>query len=115
MPQNPRRKARREEPTRHWRNAVANSSGTATPPPPCQGCHGADAGGHPLAAGEPRYRTYPHLRGQHAPYLVQRLQGFRERKHTLASTDRIMHGVAHNLDDAQIAALAAWLSAGAVP
>ncbi len=83
--------------------------------PPCQGCHGADAGGHPLAADEPRYRTYPHLRGQHAPYLVQRLQDFRAGKHTLASTDRIMHGVACNLDDTQIAALAAWLSSGAVP
>jgi cytochrome c553 len=83
--------------------------------PPCQGCHGIDASGHPLAASEVRYRTYPRLRGQHAPFLVQRLQAYRDGKHTLASTDRIMQGVAHNLDDAQIAALAAWLSAGATP
>lgn len=81
--------------------------------PPCQGCHGADANGHPLAAENAHWRAYPGLRGQHAAYLTQRLKDFRDDKHTLSSNDRIMTPIAHALDDTSIEALAAWLEAAA--
>ena len=75
----------------------------------CQGCHGADAGGHPLAATDPRFRLYPSLRGQHAAYVAQRLKDFRDGKHVLTSNDRIMHGVARGLSDADAQAIADWV------
>lgn len=81
--------------------------------PPCQGCHGADGGGHPLAATDANYRVYPKLRAQHAGYIAQRLKDFRDGKHTTSSADRIMSGVAHALDDDSIAVLSQWLEAGA--
>jgi len=81
--------------------------------PPCQGCHGADAGGHPLAVDAARYRAYPMLRGQHAPYLTQRLKDFRDGKLIDSSNDRIMRGVARSLDDDSIDQLSSWLQAGA--
>lgn len=81
--------------------------------PPCQGCHGTDASGHPLAQDEARYRAYPALRGQHAGYLAQRLKDFRDGKRTFSSSDRIMTSVAHALDDESIQALAGWLESGA--
>ena len=80
--------------------------------PPCQGCHGADGGGHPWAADNARYRTYPALRGQHADYVVQRLKDFRDGKHLSSSSDRIMTPVAQTLDDDAIKALAAWIESG---
>ncbi|MEO6688645.1 MAG: c-type cytochrome [Dokdonella sp.] len=81
--------------------------------PPCQGCHGAQATGHPLAQDEVRYRGYPVLRGQHAAYLTARLKDFRDGKHTLSSNDRIMTSVAHALDDDSIQALSLWIESGA--
>lgn len=81
--------------------------------PPCQGCHGADAGGHPLAAATASYRAYPILRGQHATYLTQRLRDFRAGQRVDSSNDRIMQGVARSLDDDAIDQLSAWLQAGA--
>lgn len=75
---------------------------------PCQGCHGTGADGH-VASDEARYRAYPSLRGQHAPYLVQRLQDFRSGKYLLSSNDRIMHGVTQDLDDQSIQQIAGWL------
>jgi len=80
--------------------------------PPCQGCHGADGGGHPLAADNPSYRTYPALRGQHADYVVQRLKDFRAGKYLSSSSDRVMTSVAHTLDDESILALASWIESG---
>jgi cytochrome c553 len=80
--------------------------------PPCQGCHGADGGGHPLAADNPSYRTYPVLRGQHADYVVQRLKDFRDGKHMSSSSDRVMTPVARTLDDDSMAALASWIESG---
>lgn len=76
--------------------------------PPCQGCHGADARGP--AAQETRYAAYPALRGQHAPYLVARLNGYRGNMPQYSSNDFIMHGVARTLDDGSIQAIAAWLA-----
>jgi len=81
----------------------------ATGTPPCQGCHGADGNGHPLAADNAAYRTYPILRGQHADYLVQRLKDFRDGKHTTSSSDRIMTPVAQTLDEDAMKAVASWI------
>ena len=80
--------------------------------PPCQGCHGVDGGGHPLAADNPSYRTYPMLRGQHADYVVQRLKDFRAGKYLWSSSDRVMTSVARTLDDESIMALASWIESG---
>lgn len=79
--------------------------------PPCQGCHGAGGGGHPLAATQPRYRIYPALRGQHAQYLVQRIEDLRAGKHNATSSDRLMHGIAQSIDPADAHDIAAWLQA----
>ncbi|HEY6986105.1 MAG TPA: c-type cytochrome [Rhodanobacteraceae bacterium] len=84
----------------------------ATGTPPCQGCHGADAGGFPLAADNSSYRTYPILRGQHADYVVQRLRDFRDGKHASSTSDRIMTPVAKTLDDEAIHAVALFIEAG---
>lgn len=81
--------------------------------PPCQGCHGAQATGHPLAQDDVRYLGYPVLRGQHSAYLAARLKDFRDGKHTLSSNDRIMTSVAHTLDDDSIQALSLWIESGA--
>ena len=78
--------------------------------PPCQGCHGADGRGFPAASDDAAYRTYPALYGQHADYVVQRLKDFRDGKHVTSSTDLIMTPVAKTLDDASIAAVAAWIA-----
>jgi cytochrome c553 len=80
--------------------------------PPCQGCHGSDASGHPLAGTDVRYRIYPRLRGQHAAYLVQRLTDFQAGRRTGSSSEWIMTGVAHGLDPEAMAALASALEAG---
>jgi cytochrome c553 len=77
--------------------------------PPCQGCHGRDAEGHPLAGSDAHWRAYPVLRGQHAGYLAQRLKDFRDGKHTLSSNDHVMMPIARALDDASIEAVTAWL------
>jgi cytochrome c553 len=83
--------------------------------PPCAGCHGGEGKGHPLAgnagiAGAAYYRSYPALRGQKAPFLVGRLNEFRNRELTDTSNDFIMQGVAAHLDDESIDALTTWLS-----
>lgn len=80
--------------------------------PPCQGCHGTDAKGHPLAdadAASP-YRAYPLLYGQHAAYVATRLRDYRSGALAHTSNDFIMNAVAQRLDDASIDALAAWLA-----
>jgi cytochrome c553 len=75
--------------------------------PPCQGCHGADAGGTPIATGQ--YAAYPSLRGQYSLYLVARLTSFHKNLPDDTTNDFIMSGVARTLDDESIQAIAAWL------
>lgn len=75
--------------------------------PPCQGCHGADAGGTPIATGQ--YAAYPLLRGQSPLYLVARLTSFHNNQPHDTTSDFIMSGVARTLDDDSIQAIAAWL------
>ncbi|MCR6701491.1 MAG: cytochrome c4 [Dokdonella sp.] len=80
--------------------------------PPCQGCHGADAKGHPLAdaGADSPYRAYPLLYGQHPAYVATRLRDYRSGALAHTSNDFIMTAVAQRLDDASIDALAAWLA-----
>lgn len=80
--------------------------------PPCQGCHGADGGGHPWAEGDAAYRVYPKLRAQHADYIAQRIRDFRDGKHLSSSSDRIMTPVARTLDDEAIKEVAAFIESG---
>jgi cytochrome c553 len=80
--------------------------------PPCQGCHGADGGGHPWAEKDAAYRAYPKLRAQHADYVAQRLRDFRDGKHLSSSSDRVMTPVAQTLDDEAIKEVAAFIEAG---
>jgi cytochrome c553 len=105
--------------------AVGNASGDVTMPgaalyrdgdpargvPPCQGCHGADARGHGDEAA--RGRTYPMLRGQHAPYVAQRLKDLAADASPLTSTGHVMAPIARTLDPATAEAIARWLEAGA--
>jgi cytochrome c553 len=76
--------------------------------PPCQGCHGAEAGGPSISTGQ--YAAYPSLRGQYAPYLIARLTSFHKNLPHDTTNDFIMGGVAQTLDDESIQAIAAWLS-----
>jgi cytochrome c553 len=76
--------------------------------PPCQGCHGADAGGPALDTDQ--YAAYPSLRGQYAPYLIARLTSFHKNLPHDTTNDFIMGGVAQTLDEESIQAIAAWLS-----
>jgi cytochrome c553 len=76
--------------------------------PPCQGCHGADAGGPSISSGQ--YAAYPSLRGQYAPYLIARLTNFHKNLPHDTTNDFIMGSVAQTLDDESIQAIAAWLS-----
>ena len=100
----------------HDRGALLYREGDAQAGiPPCQGCHGIDAGGHPLAASETNYRVYPALRGQHSAYVAQRLKEFRDGKHRLTSNDRVMQGVAQGISDADAQAIADWLQAMPAP
>jgi cytochrome c553 len=77
--------------------------------PPCQGCHGVEADGAAASSADARYRAYPALRGQHANYLVQRLQDFRAGKRVDSSNDMIMRGIARSLDDDAMQDIASWL------
>jgi cytochrome c553 len=76
--------------------------------PPCQGCHGADAGGPSISTGQ--YAAYPSLRGQYAPYLIARLTSFHKNLPHDTTNDFIMGAVALTLDDESIQAIATWLS-----
>jgi cytochrome c553 len=76
--------------------------------PPCQGCHGEDAGG--TSTSTRREAVYPSLRGQNAPYLIARLTSFHKSQPHDTTNDFIMGGVAQTLDEESIQAIAAWLS-----
>ena len=77
---------------------LANAKGAATGQA-CVDCHGAD-GNTPL---DP---TYPKIGGQYRDYLAHALQAYRsgDREHALMSNQ------AADLDDQQIADLAAWFA-----
>jgi cytochrome c553 len=66
--------------------------------PACISCHGPDAHGQ---------GDYPRLAGQHAQYVLKQLGSFQSNMRKVA----IMHGVALNLQDPEMAAVAAYLRA----
>jgi cytochrome c553 len=70
--------------------------GTPQGVPACSSCHGPDAHGQ---------GDYPRLAGQHASYVLKQLGSFQSNMRNVA----IMHGVALNLQDPQMAAVAAYL------
>lgn len=76
--------------------------------PPCQGCHGADAGG--LTEAQGAMASWPHLRGQQAMYLSQKLQKYHDGQDIDSTQDRIMQGVAHALQPQDIEALSTYLA-----
>ena len=83
--------------------------------PACQGCHGADARGHPDALkpdrnGHTPYAAYPALRGQQVAYLQTRLGQYHARTLHDSTTDFVMQGVAQRLDEDSIESLSEWLS-----
>ena len=72
--------------------------------PPCASCHGPDAKGHD---------AFPRLAGQLHDYMYKKLTNWdKERGQDKAKPDTsaIMGPIAHNLTDAQIRAVAAYLS-----
>ena len=78
--------------------------------PPCQGCHGARAAGHPqYTRASPAYATYPALAGQPADYVRTQLSAFREGSRSTTTNALIMNGVTHSLDDHGIDAIATYL------
>ncbi|MGD0505828.1 MAG: c-type cytochrome [Steroidobacteraceae bacterium] len=68
----------------------------------CQWCHGAQ--GHSISP------IYPALAGQKAWYVIEQLQAFRARTRADPWARGIMWGMAAQLTDAQIAALADYFS-----
>lgn len=98
--------------------ADAPAASTATPPPAtqawakqnfqtCGACHGAD-GAHPMALpGNPP----PIIAGQYESYLIQALKEYRDGQRKNA----IMAPQAQALTDAQITAMAAYISSLPTP
>ncbi len=82
--------------------------------PPCQGCHGPDGRGpRPDPANrapQPPWSTFPLLAGQNAAYVEEQLRAFRDGTRIGTSNDKIMQGVARNLGDADMQALAAYIA-----
>ena len=80
--------------------------------PPCQGCHGV-AGQGPIApsrgAPDTAWATFPRLAGQSMLYVAQELGDYRQGKRTGVSNGKVMEGVARNLDEADIQALATYI------
>jgi len=66
--------------------------------PMCASCHGPDA--HGMA-------DFPRLAGQHAQYILKQLRSFQSNMRNVA----VMHGVALNLQEQEMEAVAAYLQA----
>jgi cytochrome c553 len=81
--------------------------------PPCQACHGQDGRGpHPVysAAPQPSWATFPALGGQSAMYVAKQLTEFKSGTRAGSTNALIMHGVAQNLSDEDIQAVAGYIS-----
>jgi cytochrome c553 len=87
---------------------------TAQGVPPCQGCHGVDGRGprpDPASiAPQPAWSTFPVLAGQNAPYVLAQLKAYHDGTRVGTSNDKVMQGVAHNLSEADMRALADYVS-----
>lgn len=70
--------------------------------PACSGCHGPAGLGNAAAA-------YPRVGGQHGQYVAAQLKAFREGERAAYPAAKIMTGVAENLSDADIKAVASYV------
>jgi len=70
--------------------------------PSCTGCHGPVGQGN-IPGG------FPHLAGQHADYIKKQLSEYRSGERAAGSHASMMQGVAANLNDKEIAALANYI------
>lgn len=70
--------------------------------PACAGCHGPAGLGNAAAA-------YPRIGGQHAQYLATQLKAYRDGKRSDYPKGKIMAGVAENMSDADIKAVASYI------
>ena len=72
--------------------------------PACMACHGPTGAGNPGPA-------YPHIGGQHANYIAQRLQGYQagQTHETDKAHFQIMASIAAKLSEQEIQALGSYL------
>lgn len=70
--------------------------------PACAGCHGPAGMGNAAA-------VFPRISGQHAQYIAQELKAYRAGERSGYSKAEIMTGVAQNLTNADIKAVASYL------
>jgi len=82
--------------------------------PACQGCHGVDGRGPrpdiTSTAPHPAWSTFPALAGQDTLYVLAQLQAYHAGTRADSSNDKVMQGVAQNLSDADMQALADYIS-----
>lgn len=71
--------------------------------PACMGCHGPAGEGNPAAG-------YPDISGQQPEYVVKQLKAYRSRERNEDDLAKIMQGVAQNMTDAQIRAVASYVA-----
>ncbi len=71
----------------------------------CGGCHGRDGSGYEI--GIPG--GIPSVRGQHAPYLVDQMQAYREGRRS-SDWNGVMQKICARLSDEEIQAVAAYMS-----
>ncbi|OZG74950.1 cytochrome c4 [Hahella sp. CCB-MM4] len=71
--------------------------------PACTGCHNPAGAGNPPAG-------FPKLGGQHAQYIEGQLMKFRSGERSNDGESRMMQDIAANMSDAEIKALASYIS-----
>lgn len=82
---------------------VYRAGNMETAVPACTGCHSPTGLGNSPAG-------YPRIGGQHAAYLEKQLRDFRAGNRTNDSDAQIMRKVAEHMSDAEISALANYIS-----
>ncbi|WP_455920985.1 c-type cytochrome [Pseudomonas putida] len=70
--------------------------------PACTGCHSPNGIGNAMAG-------FPHLGGQHAPYVTKQLTDFREGNRTNDGDTMVMRSIASKLSNKDIEALASYV------
>lgn len=83
--------------------AVYRGGNMASGVPACAACHNPQGKGNEPAG-------YPHLGGQNAEYLAKQLQAYRDGTRANGSNAAIMMDVASRLTDAEIEAVASYIS-----
>jgi cytochrome c553 len=83
-------------------NAAAAAAAKSKVMSVCQNCHGPQ--------GDSVLPTFPRLNGQQANYIVAQLKSFRGRGRRDTRAQGYMWGIAHQLDDTMIAALAKYFA-----